>query len=142
MSKKQGRTVLIKIGDGGGTEVFEVLCGLRTKTMTINNSEYDVTTADCTTPGGALWTEVQNGIKRISVSGSGLIDDEDAEKRLNTVAMSATAIANAQVIIPGLGQFDAAFHFASVDYGGEQEGGATYGLSMNSTGAVTFTAET
>ncbi|HHX89260.1 MAG TPA: phage major tail protein, TP901-1 family, partial [Paracoccus sp.] len=64
MAKQKGRLMLVKIGDGESSEAFTTLCGLRSKTMTINNSEIDVTTADCTTPGGPLWTEILDGAKR------------------------------------------------------------------------------
>lgn len=140
MAKQQGRLMLVKIGDGDATEEFIVLCGLRSKTLTINNSEIDVTTADCTTPGGALWTEVMAGTKRLTVSGSGYFKDEGSELRLNTVAMQADPAANFEIVVPDFGTFAGEFFISSVEYGGEQEDGVTYSLSLASTGAVTFTA--
>lgn len=141
MAKQKGRQLLIKIGDGATpTEVFSVLCGITTKTLTINNEEYDVTTADCTTPEGALWTEVQGGLKRLSVAGNGFFEDSAAELRANTIAMSADPICNLQIIVPSFGTFAGAFFLSSMEYGGEQTGGVTYSLSFASSGAVTFTA--
>lgn len=140
MAKQLGRLLLVKIGDGAGSEAFTTLCGLTSKTITINNSEIDVTTADCTTPEGALWTEVLGGVKRISVSGNGFFKDETHEARLNTVAMAASPIANFQIVVPDFGTFAGAFLVGSVEYGGEQEGGVTYSLTLASSGAVTFTA--
>ena len=141
MAKQKGRKLLIKIGDGATpTEAFTVLCGLTSKTMTINNNEIDVTTADCADPGGALWTEVMAGAKRVSVSGNGFFKDETAEATLNTLALDDDPIANFQVIVPDFGTFQGAFFLSSVEYGGEQEGGVTYSLALASTGAVTFTA--
>lgn len=139
MAKQKGRLLLINIGDGAGSEVFDVLCGLRSKTLTINNSEIDVTTADCDTPGGALWTEVLSGTKRLSFSGNGYFKDEATELRANTVAMSAEPIANLQIVVPSFGTFAGAFFLSSMEYGGEQEDGVTYSLSGSSSGAVTFT---
>ncbi|MEH7827106.1 phage major tail protein, TP901-1 family [Gemmobacter denitrificans] len=141
MAKQKGRALLIKIGDGASpTEAFTVLCGLTSKTLTINNSEIDVTTADCSDPGGALWTEVLGGTKRVSVSGNGLFKDEAAEASLNTLAMADSPIANFQIIVPSFGTFQGAFFLSSVEYGGEQEGGVTYSLALASTGEITFTA--
>jgi len=141
MAKQKGRTLLVKIGDGAESEVFTTLCGLTTRSIGINNTEYDVTTADCTTPGGALWTEVQNGAKRVAISGTGLIEDETQEVRANTIAMSADAMVNMQIVVPSLGTFAGEFHMASLTYGGEMEGGVTYDMSLNSSGEVTFTPE-
>lgn len=140
MAKQKGRLMLVNIGDGAGSETFAKLCGLRSKTLTINNSEIDVTTADCDTPGGALWTEVLDGVKRISVAGNGYFKDETTETRLNTVAMASPPIANFQIVVPSFGTFAGAFFVSSVEYGGEQEDGVTYSLSLASSGTVTFTA--
>ena len=142
MAKKKGRTLLIKIGDGADPEVFTTLCALQSKTITINNEEFDVTTPDCDAPEGPMWTEVMDGTKRVSVSGNGTSKGEDAEKRLLEVLMASPPIANLQVIVPNFGQFDAAFFCNSGDLGGEQSGAGTFSLSAGSSGAVTFTAET
>lgn len=140
MAKQKGRLMLVNIGDGEASESFGKLCGLRSKTLTINNSEIDVTTADCDSPGGPLWTEVMDGVKRVSVSGNGYFKDEATEARLNTVAMGASSIANFQIIVPDFGTFSGAFFVQSVEYGGEQEDGVTYSLTLASSGEVTFTA--
>jgi TP901-1 family phage major tail protein len=141
MAKQLGRLMLVRIGDGATpTEAFGLLCGLRSKTLTINNSEIDVTTADCTTPGGVLWTEVLAGVKRVNVTGNGYFKDEATEARLNTVVMSAGAKCNFEIVVPELGTFAGEFMISNVDYGGEQEDGVTYSLSLGSSGPVTFTA--
>lgn len=140
MAKQLGRLMLIRIGNDATPQVFTVLCGLRSKTLTINNSEIDVTTADCTTPGGPLWTEVLNGVKRLNVSGNGYFRDEASEATLNTVAMSASAKENFEIIVPELGTFSGEFHVSNVDYGGEQEDGVTYSLTLGSSGTIAFTA--
>jgi TP901-1 family phage major tail protein len=140
MAKQKGRLLLINIGDGAGSEAFAPLCGLRSKTLTINNSEIDVTTADCSDPGGELWTEVLAGTKRLSFSGNGYFKDETTELRANTVVMSDSPIANLQIVVPSFGTFAGAFFLNSMEYGGEQEDGVTYSLAGSSTGAVTFTA--
>jgi TP901-1 family phage major tail protein len=141
MAKNQGREMLVKIRTSTGPDVFSTLCGLNSKTITINNNEIDVTTADCTTPGGALWTEVLGGAKRVNVSGNGLFEDSAAEATLNTLAMAADPRSVFQVIVPDFGTFAGTFLLSSTEYGGEVEGGVTYSLALASSGAVTFTAE-
>lgn len=146
MAKQKGRALLLKIGDGAATEVFSNLCGLTSKTLTLNNNSYEVTTADCTAPAGQLWREVQTGIRSVSVSGNGYFEDSVTETRLKTVAVgtgasdTADAIANFQIVVPDFGTFAGAFHIDSLEYGGEQENGVTYSLALSSSGAVTFTA--
>lgn len=140
MAKQLGRALLVKIGDGAGTEAFANLCGLNSKTMTINNSLIDVTTPDCTTPAGALWTESLNGVKNVSVSGDGFFEDSVTELRMNTVAMGADPKCNFQIVVPAFGTYAGSFYIESLEFGGETEGGVTYSLTLASNGAVTFTA--
>jgi len=140
MAKQLGRALLVKIGDGADPEVFSNLCGLNSKALTINNSSIDVTTPDCSTPGGALWTETLNGLKNVTVTGDGFFEDSASESRMNTVAMAADNSCNFTITVPDFGTYAGAFRIASLEFGGETEGGVTYSLSLESTGAVTFTA--
>jgi len=138
MAKQLGRALLVKIDDGTGTK--NNLCGLNSKSLTINNSSIDVTTPDCTTPEGALYTETLAGLKNVSVSGDGFFEDSTAEARMNTVAMAADNSTTFDVVVPDFGTYAGTFRITSVEFGGETEGGVTYSLSLESSGAVTFTA--
>ena len=138
MAKQLGRALLVKIDDGSGTK--NNLCGLNSKSLTINNSSIDVTTPDCTTPEGALYTETLAGLKNVSVSGDGFFEDSTAEARMNTVAMAADNSTSFEVVVPDFGTYAGTFRITSVEFGGETEGGVTYSLSLESSGAVTFTA--
>lgn len=140
MAKQLGRALLVKIGDGEVSETFANLCGLNSKSITINNSSIDVTTPDCTTPEGALWTQTLAGLKNVSVSGDGYFEDSVTEARMNTVAMSADNACNFQIVVPDFGTYAGSFRISSLEFGGESEGGVTYSLSLESNGAVTFTA--
>lgn len=146
MAKQQGKLLLVKIGDGELTEVFTTLCGLTSKTLTLNNNNFDVTTADCTAPGGQLWQELMTGMRSVSVSGNGLFEGGTSLDRFKAIAFgvavtdSDEATGNFQVIVPGFGTFEGAFHVDSVEFGGEQEGAATYSFSLASTGYIAFTA--
>lgn len=140
MAKQLGRALLVKIGDGETSEAFANLCGLNSKSLTINNTSIDVTTPDCTSPEGALFTETLAGLKNVSVTGDGFFEDSTTEARMNTVAMANDNKANFQVVVPDFGTYAGAFRITSLEFGGETEGGVTYSLSLESTGVVTFTA--
>lgn len=140
MAKQLGRALLVKIGDGESSETFANLCGLNSKSLTINNSSIDVTTPDCTTPEGALFTATLAGLKNVSVSGDGFFEDSTAEARMNTVAMAADNSVNMQIVVPDFGTYAGAFRISSLEFGGETEGGVTYSISLESNGTVTFTA--
>lgn len=140
MAKQLGRALLVKIGDGEASEAFANLCGLNSKSLTINNTAIDVTTPDCTAPEGALWTETLAGLKNVSVTGDGFFEDSTTEARMNTVAMAADNKSNFEIVVPNFGKYAGSFRITSLEFGGETEGGVTYSLSLESTGAVTFTA--
>lgn len=138
MAKQLGRALLVKIDDGAGTK--SNLCGLNSKSLTLNNSSIDVTTPDCASPEGALWTETLAGLKNVSVSGDGFFEDSTAEARMNTVAMANDNSTSFEIVVPDFGTYAGTFRIASLEFGGETEGGVTYSLSLESSGAVTFTA--
>ena len=139
MAKQLGRSLLIKIGDGAGSEAFTAIAGLNSKSITINNSSIDVTTPDATTPGGALWASRLNGLKSMSISGDGIFLDESAQEgRLNTIAMQADPVANFELVVPDFGTYSGEFRVTSLEFGGETEGAATFFLSLESNGTVTY----
>lgn len=141
MAKKKGRLLLIKMGDGADPEVFTTICALTTKSITINNEEIDITTPDCDDPGGAMWTEVIDGAKRLSFSGNGISKGRAEELSALEVALASTPEANLQVVLPNFGTFAARFFFQSFEVGGEQNGAISMSMSTGSTGPVTFTQE-
>ena len=120
MAKQLGRTLLVKIGDGAGSEAFTTIAGLNSKSITINNSAIDVTTPDATTPSGALFAQSLNGLKSVSVSGDGIFLDESAQEgRLNTIAMQADPVANFQLVVPDFGTYSGEFPRYFSEFGGE-----------------------
>ena len=139
MAKQLGRSLLVKIGDGAGSEAFTAIAGLNSKSITINNSAIDVTTPDATTPGGALWASNLNGLKSMSISGDGIFLDESAQEgRLNTIAMEANPVANFELVVPDFGTYSGEFRVTSLEFGGETEGATTFSLSLESNGTVTY----
>jgi TP901-1 family phage major tail protein len=141
MVKQVGRAMLVKIGDGAGSEAFTPLCGLNSKTITINRNSIDATTADCTTPGGALWRETLAGLQSIDISGDGIFEDEASETRLHDIAFSAADNSvNLEIVVPDFGTYAGAFRPNNLEFSGETEGSLTFSVSFESTGAVTFTA--
>ena len=123
MAKQLGRTLLVKIGDGAGSEAFITIAGLNSKSITINNSAIDVTIPDAPIPSGALFAQSLNGLKSVSVSGDGIFLDESAQEgRLNTIAMHADPVANFELVVPDFGTYSGEFRVTSFKFGGETKG--------------------
>lgn len=142
MAKAKGRTLLIKIRTATGTpDTMTVLCALTTKSIDINNATIDVTTADCTTPGGAMWQEVLDGVKTVSVTGEGFSKKDTAEAKLTTVAMASPPVEEFEIVVPNFGTFTGEFFVSTAGFRGDATGGLTFSLSLTSNGVITFTPE-
>lgn len=134
MAAQKGKAVLIKHGNGAGSEVFTTIGGLRSTTITKNDEAVDITNKDSSNVrellGGA-------GISSITISGSGVFTDTAGELSLRA-ELGASAFNNYQFVIPDLGTYTGAFMLASLEYAGEYNGEATYSCTFESSGAVTF----
>jgi len=94
MAAESGRGFLVKIGDGGSSETFSTLAGMRTTSMTVNAEIVDVTNKD-----SAGWRELLSGagVRRMSVSGTGVFTDSQAESLMRSHAL-AGSVANYQIV--------------------------------------------
>ena len=139
MAKQLWRSLLIKIGDGAGSEALTTIAGHNSKSVTINNSAIDVTTPNATTPGGALWALSLNGLKSGSISGYGISLDKSVQVgRLNTIATVADPVANFEIVVLDFGTYSGEFRVTSLEFGGETEGAATFSLSLQSNGVIAY----
>jgi hypothetical protein len=138
---------LIKIGDGGGTEVFTIACGIQDITVneTVNTSDRFV--RDCAKPGEIPYRQVKATSKQIDVSASGLLDKAHvaiyrtaAGKVKNyKIEYYADDGTDAGVLI---GTWAGAFMLTSINEGIPREGTTSVELNLASDGAATWTAAT
>ena len=138
MPAQQGRAVLLKIGTGTGSpEVFQTVAGLRAKQLQLNTETVDVTHADSV----GHWRELLagGGPRSLALSGNGLFKDETSDE-LVRAAFFNQAIVNWQAIVPDFGTFEGPFQITSLEYGGTYDGAATFSVTLQSAGAVTFVA--
>lgn len=132
---QKGSAILIQKGSGGGAVTMG---GIRTKTFTINAETVDVTTADDTN----RWRQLlaASGIKSMSVSGSGVVKDVASQQQAVTDLIAQT-VDTYTLTVPGLGTFVGGFQLTQFEAGGEYNGEATFTISLESGGDITFTAE-
>lgn len=142
MAKQNSRLLLVKIGTGSGPITYAVLCGLNTRTITFSSGENDVTSIDCTTPGGIVWREMVDGIRQISVSGSGFFENVAQYQLLLAAKLTGSSIVPLEITLPTVGVLTGNFYVGDITSAGELEGSITMDLAFTSTGAVTFVAET
>lgn len=136
MAAQKGSALLLKIGDGGSPETFATVGGLRSTSISMNDEAVDVTTKDSNNVRELL---ANGGVQTVSISGSGVFTDAASETSLKD-AYGASSFSTFQVIVPDFGTYEGAFMVASLEYAGEYNGEMTYSVTLESSGAVSFTA--
>ena len=113
-----------------------ILVRLRATRLSFNAESVDVTSLE--SAGG--WREVLGGagVKSAAISGSGVFKDAASDERARQIFFDGETT-DFQVVIPDFGTIEGAFQVASIEYSGSYNGEATYELSLNSAGALSFT---
>jgi TP901-1 family phage major tail protein len=134
MAAQKGKDLLVKIADGAG---YTTIAGLRSRRIAFNAETVDITHAE----SAGRWRELLEGagIKRASIAGRGLFKDE-ATDALARQTFFDGAVKNYQIVIPDFGTVQGAFQITTLEFAGEHNGEVTYELSLESAGALTFTA--
>jgi TP901-1 family phage major tail protein len=145
MAAQKGLDVLMKI-DISGTKT--TIGGLRSTSITLNDESVDITNKDSL---GTRTLLAGAGVNSLSVSGSGVFTDSAAEVAVRTAfaaqqnttdgsSAQTAAFESFQFIIPNLGTYTGSFQITSLEYAGEYNGEATYSMSFESAGYITFAA--
>lgn len=135
MAAQAGKDLLLKLDNGTGT--FITVAGLRTQQLVFNADTVDITSQE----SSGRWRELLAGagIRRAGVSGSGIFRDETSDVQMRQVFFDGL-IRNWQIIVPSFGIVQGAFLITTLDYKGDFAGGVTFDISLESAGALTFTA--
>jgi TP901-1 family phage major tail protein len=135
MAAQKGKDLLLKIDNGSGLLV--TVAGLRSNRIVMNAQSVDITHAE----SAGRWRELLAGagVKRLSVTGAGVFKD-DASDAIARTMMFNGEIRPCQLVIPDFGRIDGPFQITGLDWRGEHAGEVTFELSLESAGALTFTA--
>ncbi|MCC3244685.1 phage major tail protein, TP901-1 family [Methylocystis sp. WRRC1] len=135
MSAQKGKDLLLKIGDGAGG--FVTVAGLRTRRIALNADTVDVTDAE----SNGRWRELLGGagVRRASVSGTGVFKDQPSDAMLRQAFFDGS-LRDWEIVVPGFGVLSGPFQISNLDYRGEHAAEVTFDISLDSAGAITFTA--
>jgi TP901-1 family phage major tail protein len=136
MVAQKGKDLLLKI-DTTGSGDFSTVAGLRSRQIAFNAESVDVTDAE----SAGRWRELLEGagVKRASLSGSGIFKDAATDESVRQVFFGGT-IRDWQVIVPDFGTLQGPFQVTALEYSGEHNGELAYDLALESAGAIAFTA--
>jgi len=134
--ESKGRLMLIQLGDGGDTEQFATVCGVKDKSFSIDNEVVDTTRPPCDNPGDPLHYSGAYGIQTISVSGSGVAVAK-ARYQLMAKHAKAQAYVNAKIVVPLWGTFSGTIIFNKVESSGPMSGEVEFSIDLTMTGDIT-----
>ena len=136
MAAQKGSDVLIKI-ESATPGTFVTVGGMRSKSISLNSETVDVTDSDSSNKWRELLADA--GIKSATITGSGVFKDSASEEDVRS-SFFTQAFNEFVFIIPDFGTIDGPFQVSAIDYSGEHNGEATFSMTFESAGELTFTA--
>lgn len=137
MAIQRGKDLLLKL-DAEATGDFLTVAGLRTRRLEFSADTVDVTSAD----SPERWRELLAGagVRRARLSGAGVFRDQASDAAVRSVFF-AGAVRPWRVVLPDFGTVEGPFQIAALEFAGDHDGEMTFDLSLESAGALTFSAE-
>jgi TP901-1 family phage major tail protein len=134
MSAQKGKDLLLKMDNGAG---LVTVAGLRSRRLAFNAETVDITHAE----SAGRWRELLEGagVRRASVSGRGIFKDGASDALVRQTFFDGV-IRTCQVVIPDFGTIDGPFQIVSLEFSGDHNGEVIFDLSLESAGALTFSA--
>jgi TP901-1 family phage major tail protein len=135
MAAMAGKDVSIEINTTGSTYV--AIGGMRTNSIKIAGTEIDITTAD----SSGRWRELLGsaGVISCAISGAGVfLNDTACALALTKVMLGASLGFKFKSAV--MGTFAGSFMVKDFTLGGTHNGEVTFDLSLESAGAITYTA--
>ncbi len=136
MAAQKGKDLLLKV-DSTGAGVFTTIAGLRTRTLSFNAEVVDVTHQESI----GAWRELLAGagVRSARLAGAGIFKDEASDELVRSYVFDGT-IRDWQAVIPDFGTVQGPFQITAFELSGRHDGEIAFDISMDSAGALTFTA--
>jgi TP901-1 family phage major tail protein len=135
MAAQRGKDMLLKLADDGG--LFVSVAGLRSRRIMFNAEMVDVTHAE----SAGRWRELLSGagVRKAQMSGAGVFKDAASDLLIRQTFFDGM-IRSWRIIIPDFGTIEGLFQVSALDYRGEHQGEVTFDITLDSAGALSFTA--
>lgn len=136
MAAQSGKDMLLKL-DETGSGSFLTVAGLRSRSLSLNAASVDTTDQE----SAGRWRELLagGGVKRASLSGSGVFKDQGSDATIRGLFFAGT-IRTWQLILPSFGVVEGPFQIVALEFSADHAGEVTFDLALESAGEVTFAA--
>jgi TP901-1 family phage major tail protein len=137
MTAQAGKDLLVKIDDGTGSGTFITVAGLQLRQMTFNAAAIDITDQDSV----GRWRELLAGAgpRHATIAGSGVFRDAASDALMQQLFFQS-GVAAFQLIVPSFGVIQGPFLVTSLIYKGDHQGEMKFDMTLESAGALAFTA--
>lgn len=134
MAAQRGKDILLKTRDETGL-AYVTVAGLRTKRLVLNQQSVDITDSQ----SAGRWRELLGGtgVRRASLSASGLFKDKASDTQLRT-AFFDSETTDYQLIMPDFGTLSGRFMITALEYAGNHDGEVTFDIALESAGELIF----
>jgi len=127
---QKGKDLLLKVGDGGTSEIFTTLGAARATTVSIENNPVDITSLNSK---GFQELQVKGGVQSIEIHVEGIFKDSAAEEALRAAAFNRS-VKNYQLIFPNGEMIEGAFVISQYQREGSHNGLEVFSLKLLRTG--------
>jgi TP901-1 family phage major tail protein len=136
MAAQKGKDLLLRV-DFTGTGSFATVAGLRSRSISFNAETVDITHAE----SAGEWRELLAGagVKSARIAGTGIFKDAASDATIRAYVFDGT-IRDRQVVIPDFGTVEGLFQIGSFELSGRHDGEVAFEMTLESAGALTFTA--
>lgn len=136
MAAQKGKDLLLKV-DTTGAGAYVTVAGLRSRTLAVNSETVDITHQE----SAGQWRELLSGAgaRSARITGAGVFKDAASDATLRDYAFNGT-IRNWEVIVPDFGTIQGPFQISSLEFSGRHDGEVAFEVSLESAGALIFTA--
>ena len=136
MAAQKGKDLLLKVRNASD-EAYVTVAGLRARSLSFNAESVDVSHAE----SAGRWRELLAGagMRRASLSGSGLFKDEESDERLRSLFFDGL-IVQWQIVIPDFGSLEGPFQITALEYSGQHDNELSFDMALESAGQLTFSS--
>jgi TP901-1 family phage major tail protein len=136
MAAQKGSGVIVSIKDDEASPAYQVVGGLRSRSISFNNEMVDITSASST----GLWRELLSGggVRSASLAGAFTFYDDTAAAEVKD-AFFNNEVRDMKFEIPDFGVFEGPFLITSLEYSADYNAEVAQSCSFESAGVITFT---
>lgn len=141
MAQQNARELTVKRESSPGSNVFNFVCGLRSRSFQMSNAQIDNTVPNCTDPSLPIVATATPGRQTQTFSGDGLFDNDTVGITVADDARTQATTINYQIVVPGYGTFEGPYFVSEFEWSGDMEDPLGFSATWVPTDAslITFT---